>query len=149
MNEKRLSTAPAQAMPGRDWLEGMVSAWRTNAAEHEGEGWRTSADAFRTCAADLERALRLNPREALPCAAVGPDHTAVMKQALAALDGVGDGRYEAEYDGRMEPMCLGCNYDERKGHADNCDFIAAHRAAAALRAALSHPPVHGIGDGNG
>jgi hypothetical protein len=54
-------TAP---MPGRDWLEGMVDAWRASADEST----PMVADALRTCAADLERALRLNPREALPSA---------------------------------------------------------------------------------
>lgn len=57
---------PKGLMPGRDWLEGMVDVWRINASESSGD----VADAFRTCAADLERALKLNPREALTSPAV-------------------------------------------------------------------------------
>lgn len=74
---------PKGTLPGRGWLEGMVDAWRSNAAEHESEGWHTSADAFRTCAADLERALKLNPREAQ---APAPAHALTDEQADAIAD---------------------------------------------------------------
>lgn len=66
---------PKGIMPGREWLEGMVDVWRVNAAESSGD----VADAFRTCADDLERALKLNPREALPSPA--PAHDATDERA--------------------------------------------------------------------
>lgn len=64
----RKAKAQPKVMPGRDWLEGMVDAWRASAEEST----PLVADAFRTCAADLERALRLNPREATQAPAPAP-----------------------------------------------------------------------------
>lgn len=82
-NGRAAHPQPKGTMPGREWLEGMVDAWLASAEEST----PLVADAFRTCAADLERALRLNPREAVQSPAPAPGLTDMqIDKLLHALD---------------------------------------------------------------
>lgn len=70
----RVITHPAPAAPAvpMDWLVGMAECWEKNAGESEAEGWHTEASAYKTCAADMRRAIR-RAAAPLPAAPAGKE----------------------------------------------------------------------------